>query len=272
MIQITPKEFQELSGYIKEMYGIHLKEEKTALLIGRLAHGMQQKGFRSFKEYFEYVASDRSGAAASELANKISTNHTFFMREAEHFHYFRDRVLPNLADRARDKDLRIWCAGCSSGQESYTLAMILEDYFAGSPGWDKKLLATDLSTKVLEQAVRGEYDAEQAAALPQQWRTRYMARGPAGTIAVGEKIKSEVIYRKFNLMEPRFPFKRKFHTIFCRNVMIYFDNPTKEALVRKFWEHTEPGGYLFVSQSESFNRETMPYKYVRPGVYRKDVR
>lgn len=192
------------------------------------------------------------------------------MREAKHFSYFREHVLPYLERRVVRKDLRIWCAGCSSGEESYTLAMILEDYFQTKPGWDKTLLATDISSKVLEQAVRGEYTGKDVSVLPQQWRNRYFSKIGKEKYTVQEQIKSQVVYRKFNLIDPVFPFKQKFHVIFCRNVMIYFDNATRERLIQKFWDHTEKGGYLFVGHSESVHREKSPYVYMMPGVYRKE--
>jgi len=271
LVTITTKEFQQMASYIKRMYGIHLKMEKTALLIGRLHQLLMQKGFATFSEYYDYVVSDHTGAAALELIDKVSTNHTFFMRETEHFHFFRDEVVPYMEGSVSDKDLRIWCAGCSTGQESYTLAMILNDYFLTKPSdWDTKLLATDISSRVLQQAVSGEYSAEQIVALPKHWQSRYFKRLSTGKYQVDAKIKAQVIYRKFNLMEPRFPFRKKFHAIFCRNVMIYFDKSTRDALVDKLWERTEPNGYLFISQSESIDREKTPYKYVMPGVYRKD--
>ncbi len=271
MLTISPKEFQLLAGYIKTNYGIHLKEEKTALVISRLNQVLMQKGHSSFAEYYDYIVSDRTGAAVTDLVNKISTNHTFFMREVEHFHYFRDVMLPYFEKTIPNRDLRLWCAGCSSGQESYTLAMLLEDYFqTRASSWDKKLLATDISSKVLDQAVRGEYEAEQVEELPKHWRMRYFASKRAGVFTVNDYIKSQVIYRRFNLMESRFPFKQQFHAIFCRNVMIYFDNPTKEELVNKFWERTVPGGFLVISHSESLNRDRTGYKYIMPGVYRKE--
>jgi chemotaxis protein methyltransferase CheR len=271
MLTITPKEFQQLAAYIKSNYGIHLKEEKAALVISRLSQVLMQKGHSSFAEYYQYVVSDRTGTAGTDLVNKISTNHTFFMREVEHFRYFRDTMLPYLEKMIPDRDLRLWCAGCSTGQESYTLAMLLEDYFqTRASSWDKKLLATDISSKVLEKAVRGEYPADQLEELPNHWRTRYFTSKRPNVLTVSDSIKSQVIYRRFNLMDPSFPFKKRFHAIFCRNVMIYFDNPTKEELVNKFWERTMPGGFLVISHSESLNRDRTGYKYIMPGVYRKE--
>ncbi|MGP0587204.1 CheR family methyltransferase [Paenibacillus timonensis] len=271
MIAITNEEFRQLSEYIRQHYGIHLKEEKRALVMGRLQQVLVSKHFSSFKEYFHYVVSDRTGEAVMTLVDKITTNHTFFMREFDHFEFLRERVLPYLEAAVKDRDLRIWSAGCSSGEEPYTLAMLLDEYFGASkPLWDAKVLATDISAEILSKAQRGEFAADDLSALPASWRMKYFNVRDREHFTVHDKLKREVIFRKFNLMETTFPFRRKFHVIFCRNVMIYFDNPTKEALVNKFYQHLEPGGYLFIGHSESLQRETTPFKYVKPAIYRKD--
>ncbi|MEN6313426.1 MAG: protein-glutamate O-methyltransferase CheR [Clostridiaceae bacterium] len=268
---ITDKEFWQLSKYIKANYGINLKEEKRALVIGRLHNVLMQNNFKSFSEYFDYVISDKTGNAAATLINKITTNHTFFMREADHFHFFRDTVLPYLAGKAKEKDLRIWSAGCSSGEEPYTLAMIIEDYFGlEKKWWDTKILATDISSKVLDTAKQGKYENEALANIPVHWKNSYFKKCDSEHYVIVDKLKNEVIYRKFNLMDEVFPFKRKFNVIFCRNVMIYFDSPTKNKLVNKFYDFTEPGGYLFIGHSESLNRDETKYKYLMPAVYRKE--
>lgn len=271
MVTITEKEFRQLANYIHANYGILLKEEKQTLVTGRLYNVLQQAGFTSFTDYYNHIISDKSGDAVVTLIDKITTNHTFFMREADHFYYFRDKVLPFLARTVRDKDLRIWCAASSSGEESYTLAMILDEFFGKDKRWwDTKVLATDISEKVLGIARKGIYSNDRIAPLPPHWKTTYFKRYDTGNYIVTDKIKNEVIYRKFNLMDTIFPFKRKFHTIFCRNVMIYFDNKTKTELVNKFYDHMEYGGYLFIGHSESLNRETTKFKYIMPAVYRKE--
>lgn len=270
MVAITEKEFKQLSDYIKSNYGIHLKQEKTALVTGRLHNVLQQAGFNSFTDYYNHIISDRSGDSAITLINKITTNHTFFMREADHFYYFRDKVLPFLSDTVKDKDLRIWCAASSSGEESYTLAMLIDEFFGKEKlFWDTKLLATDISEKVLDIARRGIYSSERIAPLPMHWKTTYFKRFDAENYVLTDKIRNEVIYRKFNLMDAVFPFRRKFHTIFCRNVMIYFDNDTKTKLINKLYDHMEYGGYLFIGHSESLNRDTARFKYIMPAIYRK---
>jgi len=271
MKPITEKEFKQLIEYVKANYGVNLAHKKT-LIVGRLQNYIVQNNFKSFSDYYEFVVSDKTGKAAAILINKVTTNHTFFMREAEHFEYFRNYVLPSLAAKEhKQKDLRIWSAGCSTGEEPYTLAMIVSDYFgADKRWWDTKILATDISTKVLEEAVEGVYPNEELATLPEKWRRSYFTRLNDEKSSITDKIKNEVIFRKFNLMEEVFPFKKKFHAIFCRNVMIYFDSKTRKELVDRFYEFTEPGCYFFIGHSESLNREETKFKYVLPAVYRKD--
>jgi chemotaxis protein methyltransferase CheR len=271
MITITEKEFRQLADYIKSNYGIHLKEEKQTLVTGRLHNVLQQAGFRSFTDYYKHIVSDKSGDSVVTLIDKITTNHTFFMREADHFYYFRDRVLPFLFSTVKDKDLRIWCAASSSGEEAYTLAMVIDEFFGREKSsWDTKVLATDISEKVLTIARKGIYSSERISPLPALWKNNYFVKYDGENSVLTEKIKAEVIFRKFNLMDSVYPFKRKFHTIFCRNVMIYFDNKTKTELVNKFYDHMEYGGYLFIGHSESLNRDTTRFKYVMPAVYRKE--
>lgn len=271
MITISDKEFWQLAGYIKENYGINLKEEKKTLLIGRLNNVLLEKSFHSFSEYFDYVLLDKTGQAIVTLINKITTNHTFFMRETDHFEYFKNIVLPYLVSTKKDKDLRIWSAGCSSGEEAYTLAMIVDEFFGGEKkSWDAKILATDISDHVLATAVKGVYSNERIASLPAQWKLNYFKKLDLENSVLVDKIRNEVIFRKFNLMTPSFPFRRKFDVIFCRNVMIYFDHLTKADLVKKFYSGTEAGGYLFIGHSESLNRSETKYRYLNPAIYRKE--
>jgi chemotaxis protein methyltransferase CheR len=270
MITITQKEFKQLSDYIKSNYGIQLKESKMTLVTGRLQNVLQQAGFDNFTDYYNYVITDKSGRSVITLIDRITTNHTFFMRECDHFYYFKDTVLPYLMDTIKDKDLRIWCAACSSGEEAYTLAIIINEFYGKEKFfWDTKILATDISEQVLDIAKKGVYSKERIAPLPADWRKNYFVKYDEDNYILSDKIRNEVIYRKFNLMDKNFPFKKKFHTIFCRNVMIYFDNETKNKLIDKFYDQMEYGGYLFIGHSESLNKDTAGFKYIMPSVYRK---
>lgn len=268
---ITDKEFNQLADYIRRNFGINLREEKRALVTGRLHNVLVQNNISNYSDYIERVLSDKTGKEAAALVSRISTNYTYFMREAEHFRFFADTVLPYLKESEKDRDIRIWSAGCSSGEEPYTLAMIMDEYFGSERNlWDKKVLATDISVKVLDKAVQGIYDNGSLATLPAKWRLNNFKQVNGNSSTVVDKIRNEVIFRKFNLVSDTFPFKRKFHVIFCRNVMIYFDSKTKDKLVERFYDSMEHGGYLFIGHSESINRESSRFKYVMPAVYRKE--
>ncbi len=271
MIEITDKEFSTFSLYIKKNYGIYLKSEKKLMFTGRLQSVLADVGCDNFSEYYDYVISDPTGQAAIRLIDKVTTNHTFFMREADHFKFFQEKVLPYLHKSVQNKDLRIWCAASSSGEEAYTLAMIMDEYFGSEKMlWDRKVLATDISESVLDTAVKGIYSDERIQPLPLHWKQNYFKKFDSENWIVNNVIKSEVIFRKFNLMEEIFPFKKKMHVIFCRNVMIYFDNDTKDRLIQKFYDSLERGGYLFLGHSETINRFTSDFEYVMPSVYRKN--
>ncbi|ACV61534.1 MCP methyltransferase, CheR-type [Desulfofarcimen acetoxidans DSM 771] len=269
-VNISEKEFSRLACFIKQHFGINLVQEKKLLVVSRLQNFLIRNNFKSFSEYFDYVVADRTGNAVVTLLNKLTTNHTFFMREADHFDFFRNKVLPYLSQKVKDKDLRIWSAGCSTGQESYTLSMIIDEYFGAEKKlWNTKVLATDISTIVLEKAKKGEYSDEEICMIPRHRRFSYFIKNDNQRYCIVNEIKKEVIYRRFNLMDEVFPFKKKFQVIFCRNVMIYFDRKTKQELVNKFYDFTEPGGYLFIGHSESLNQIETGFRYIRPAIYRK---
>jgi chemotaxis protein methyltransferase CheR len=270
MIDIKENEFIELADFVKFNYGVNLFEKKL-LIQGRLQTVLTQRNFNDFSEYYNYIKEDKTGKAAAELLNKITTNYTFFMREPQHFQFFNNVVLPYLKNSNKNSNnLRIWSAGCSSGEEAYTLAMIISDYFGKNKGiWDTKILATDISGAVLSTAARGIYENTELENIPDMWKNKYFNRNNNNS-EINDTIKKEVIFRKFNLMNNYFPFKNKFHVIFCRNVMIYFDSKTKEKLINKFYDWTEDGGYLFIGHSESISFGNNSYRYILPSVYRKE--
>ena len=271
MIEITDKEYADLSAYIQFKMGIHLGTQKKNLVKGRLQKIFSQRGFTEFAAYYEYLVQDESGSANVELADAITTNHTFFMREPTHFDFFSQQVLPFLYQTVRDRDLRIWCSACSTGEEAYTLAMLVADFFSlKKETWDTKLLATDISPEALDFAKKGVYADDAFNNLPEKWRRMYFAAGAAGQHAVKEQLRANVIFRQFNLMEEAYPFRKKFHVIFCRNVMIYFDEKTIAILAKKFYNLLDMGGYLFIGHSESLDRNNTSFRYVLPAVYRKE--
>lgn len=271
MQEITVAEFNRIRDYIKQNYGITLNDEKRSLVYSRLRSTLMENGFANFTDYFDDLLKDRSGDSIVRFVDKITTNHTFFMRESDHFDYFRDNVLPFIADAyGGQKDLRLWCAGCSSGEEAVTLQIIVQDFFKKrNESWDTQMLATDISTTVLDKAVYGHYANDALSTVPGHWLKEYFSPADSQFMQIAPHVRRNIIYRKFNFMHS-FPFRKRFHTIFCRNVMIYFDAPTRDALVRKFYEATEPGGYLFIGHSESLNHTGTAFKYVKPAIYRKE--
>ena len=270
---ITDREFKLIRELVYSRFGIALGDQKRSLVVGRLNKIIRQGGFRSFKEYYDYVVEDSSGKAILTLIDRISTNHTFFYRENDHFEYFVKTALPaslNIQRSMRKDDFRIWVAGCSSGEEPYTLGMLLMEALGKDfKKWKTGILATDISTQALEKSVAGIYSAENVAHLPKTLQNKYFKRIDKANYEVVDDLKKLITYRRLNLMRPNYPFKKKFHHIFCRNVMIYFDRPTRDDLVRKFYQYTEPGGFLFIGHSETLGRDDAYYQYIKPAIYRK---
>jgi len=275
LMPISDEEFELLRRLIYQRFGINLSEQKRSLLVGRLQKLLRKERFGTFRDYYDHLTGGRSEAALSQLVDHISTNHTFFNRESAHFEFFQKKALPEVVaelKKANRRDLRVWCAGCSSGEEAYMLLMLMQDFFAGDyQRWDAGILASDISERVLAVARAGVYPEEKVASLPEGLRRKYLQGAGNGCVRIREQLRKEATFRRFNLMNS-FPFKRPFQIIFCRNVMIYFDQATRDSLVRKFHQFLEPGGYLFVGHSESLGRSQNLLRYVMPAVYRKDQR
>lgn len=267
---MTEEEFQRIYVHLKQRYGIDMSKKKE-IVSGRLENYLRTNGYKSYGDYINAVEKDNTGELEKELVNMLTTNHTFFMREFEHFEFLKSTVLPYLREKEhRSKDLSIWCGASSTGEEPYMITMMLEDFFGlEHKEWDTQVLATDISTEVLQQAIRGEYKKEQIEHLPETWKRRFLKALPDGEHwAVTSELKEQVIFRQFNLMEP-FPFRRKMHVIFLRNVMIYFDAKTKRELIKKVYDVMEPGGYLFIGRTETLERGVVPLEIVQPSIFRK---
>jgi chemotaxis methyl-accepting protein methylase len=266
--------FLQYAAIVEREFGIRLPAEKKALLESRLLTLFRRPEvlmyFHDAASFLRFIHQDKTGMGIRMLSEAITTHHTFFMREKEHFVCFRDRTIPWLEKAAgKQRDLRVWCAACSTGEEAYTLAMLLADHFAlkGS-GWEKTLLATDLSQEVLQKAASGIYPASAVETLPTAWQHIYFHHR-AGKYEAVETLRRAILFRQFNLMTPVFPFQHPFQVIFCRNVMIYFDYATRRELVRKFYDALVPGGWLFIGQSENITKDMAAFRYIEPSVYRK---
>lgn len=267
---MTEEDFLRIYQFMKKRYGIDMARKKE-IVQGRLENYVRTNGFSGYGAMMDEVEADLTGKRENELVNLLTTNHTFFMREFEHFDFLRREVLPELyKTEAGRKDLCIWCGAASTGQEPYMLAMLLKVFFSlEHEQWDTKVLATDISTEALQKATEGRYDKEQIQGLPEPWKRRFFRSLQGGELfEVREEIKNEVLFREFNLMD-EFPFKRKMHIVFLRNVMIYFDKETKQQLIQKVYDCMEPGGYLFIGRTEMIEKGTSPFQTVWPSVFRK---
>jgi chemotaxis protein methyltransferase CheR len=272
-ISISDSEFVALKELVYKKIGINLTDDKRNLVMGRLQKILRAKSFANFRQYYDYVITDKTGYALGELANNISTNHTFFYRENDHFEFFANTVLPQIDSSLKAsgrKDIRVWSAGCSSGEEPYLLVMLMMDYFGSRyQSLDAGVLATDISEKALNIAKAGIYDEGRLKQLPEKYLKKYFKQISPTEWEVKDIVKKEVLYRKFNLMNEVFKFKNQFHVIFCRNVMIYFDEKTRNELVRKFQDLIMLNGYLFIGHSETINKKLFNLQFVMPALYRK---
>ena len=269
-IELKDKEFQEIRDYIRRNFGISMGDEKRTLVFSRLRPIVRDKGFTDFSGFMDWVREDKSGDAKTLLANRLTTNHTFFWREPEHFEMLRDIIFPWIEKTyAHERDLRLWCAACSSGEEAYTLQILAQEYFENKQGWNLEILATDISEKVLAQSYQGIYSKDSLSVLPEPWLKKYFKPYDATNMIVNDSVKKNVTFRKYNLIEDSHKFKKPFQVIFCRNVMIYFDNPTREGIAKRFATMMAPGGHLFIGHSESLSNMNVGLKYVKPAVYKK---
>lgn len=263
---ITDKDFNRLVSFVQSKYGIDL-HQKRQLVTSRLSSTVKGMGYNSFTEYVDYLLKKGSGDDINQLLSRLTTNYTYFMREVESFDYFTSTILPDIVRRhQRDKCLSIWSAACSSGEEPYNVSMYIMDHLGGqASAWDTRMLASDISVDALNKAKKGIYELPDT--IPPQWRKNYFKPVGGKMFEVAPKIKQNVIFKQFNLMDP-IHFKRKFDVIFCRNVMIYFDQPTKSALARRMFDATVPGGYLIISKAENLPPDT-PYTRVATSIFQK---
>ncbi|MCB0280741.1 MAG: protein-glutamate O-methyltransferase CheR [Calditrichaeota bacterium] len=271
IIDLSQKEYSLIKDLVYEKFGISLGENKKSLVMGRLNKVLRGNGFSSFREYYNYLISDTSGEAVSTLINRISTNHTFFFFFHAHFDYLINNSLPlllNAMKKRGERTLRIWSCGCSSGEEAYTIAMLLQEFLEqSSETVEVAILATDISKDALDKGRAGLYSRENIERLPVKLRHKYFKTIDKNGYKLSEKIQRMVMFRRLNLMTNVFPFKQKFHSIFCRNVMIYFDTQTRLQLLSKLRNSLVPEGNLFLGLSESLGRSNDDYYYIQPGVY-----
>jgi chemotaxis protein methyltransferase CheR len=264
--KLTASHFLRVRDMLHNYCGIFLSEGKEALVKARLLKRLRHHGMNDFDSYLAYVETESSGSEFLSLVDVLTTNKTSFFRESQHFDYLRANVIADMQNR----DVTWWSAGCSSGEEPYTLAMLLnEDRPRGARG-KVRILATDISQNVLQKAKRGVYTAENVHDIPGPLLQKYFVRQPGSpaTWQVTSDLSNLITFGRLNLQEP-WPMKGPFQVIFCRNVMIYFNRATQQELINRFYDLLEPGGYLFLGHSESISGFNHKYRTIIPAAYQK---
>jgi chemotaxis protein methyltransferase CheR len=273
---LSNKQFAALSVLIHRMVGIQLPQTKKVMLESRLRKRLRLLGMRTYSEYCEYVFSQGpDGPEMVQLIDVVTTNKTDFFREPQHFDYLVRFALPALAQEqgaGMSRPLRLWSAGCSTGEEPYTLAMVLAEYAEAHPGFFSEILATDICTEVLERAKRAIYKDELIAPIPLGLRRKYLMSSKdrdKGLVRIVPSLRQQVRFRRLNFLEGDFGMREPVDVIFCRNVFIYFDRPTQEAILNRFARHLSPRGFIFLGHSESINGLDVPLQQEAPTVFRK---
>lgn len=262
---LTRREFEQFRRLARDTFGLDLRAGKEPLVAARLGKVAGHLRMRSYQEYYEHVLADRTGQALLAMIEALTTNHTGFLREPEHFEFLARIAMSEW--HARDR-IRIWSAACSTGEEPYSAVCCLLDCGTAAA---IDILATDISNRVLEAARQGVYPAERFREAPPHWRSRYLLRGRGrfeGFYRIKPEVQKLVRFARLNLIEP-FAYGEPFAAIFCRNVMIYFDRPTQQSLVTRAAALLEPGGYFLIGHSESLSALDQPLEYVCPAIYRK---
>ncbi len=267
-IELSRKHFTHIRETLYRVCGIDLQAGKEELVKARLVKRVRALELAGFDDYLRYLDGDRSGKELKIMVDALTTNKTSFFREARHFEYIREMILPAL--RPKGGRMRFWSAGCSSGEEPYTLAMMLRESISGIDKLDVRILATDLSPTMVSTARQGRYARSLIGDIPPGYVKKYFARTDNDDeLQVVDQVRSMINVGQLNLMD-QWPMKGPFDVILCRNVMIYFDLPTKQKLIDKYWNLLGPGGHLFIGHSESLTGLSHRFRTVLPAAYVKE--
>lgn len=273
---ITDREFQRFRALVSQHTGIALGDSKRQLVCSRLGKRLRHYGYATFSQYYDHLMErDPQGEELLRMIDAITTNKTDFFREGHHFDFLRSEALALLAARAAaggSRTLRIWSAGCSSGEEPYSIALTILDGLPNAWIWDVRILASDIDTEMLAIGKEGVYPAERVAGVPRVLRERYFLKGRGtreGLVRVRREVRELVSFQRINLREDAWPIQTLFDCIFCRNVIIYFDRPMQQRLVARFVDLLRPGGYLFLGHSESLLGARVGLRYLRNTAYQK---
>jgi chemotaxis protein methyltransferase CheR len=266
-------EFEFIRNLVYQRSRICLDADKREMVSARLGKRLRATNLGTVTEYCRLLQSPQAGEELSHLIDAISTNHTFFFRENAHFDFVRNQIVPEMRQRLRAERwprFLAWSAACSSGEEPYSLAITLQEAIA--PGWDWHIQCTDISHRILARASEAIYREDVIEKIPGPLVKKYFQKGIGpqdGNYRVRAELRQRLAFHQLNLLEGESPINEAFHVIFCRNVMIYFDRPTQEELVRRLARRLVPGGYLLVGHSESLTGLSHPLQLVRPATYRR---
>jgi chemotaxis protein methyltransferase CheR len=271
---ISAADYTRLRTLIYDVSGIALGPAKKTMLEGRIRRRLKELTISSYREYCRYLFSDRGQKIELvHLIDVVTTNKTDFFREPKHFEFLTDRVLPErMRNGGSRRPLLVWSAGCSTGEEPYTLAILLREFEQTHPGFSFRILATDISTTVLKKAELGIYSTDQVRPVTPALRVRYFMRGrepDSKRVRVVPELRRRVEFRHLNFKSNDFGFSEKVDAIFCRNVIIYFDRPTQQCILAKLTEHLVPDGYLFLGHAETLHELDLPVTQVAPSIYRR---
>ncbi len=272
---LTRQDYELFRKLVYEKSGINLGDQKMQLVRARLGKRVRQDGFPSFRAYYEHVANDPTGVELSELLDAISTNTTHLFREPKHFEFLHAQLTQWASDskwRHQHRTVRIWSAACSSGEEPHSIAMTAFDALGKYPNLELRILATDISSPMLTRAQRAVYDMHRVGTVPREYQLRFLKKVVVDgqqCLQLAPELRRLIKVTRFNLMNKTFPFRNRFDIIFCRNVMIYFDRPTQETLVRKLTANLHEDGVLLIGHSESLTNLKHELGYVQPTIYRK---
>ena len=272
---LSDSEFRTLSSFIETELGIKMPEAKRVMLESRLQKRVRTLNLSSFAEYLDLVFSDNGDSTEMvHMIDAVTTNKTDFFREPDHFTYMNEQLLPSRYEDGwgSGSDLKVWSTACSTGEEPYTLAMVLEDFGAHVSRFDYSILGTDISSQVLHKARAAVYTEERAAPIPDGMKKRYLLRSKdrqSKLVRIKPALRKRARFEWINLLAPSIHIRDSFHIIFCRNVIIYFERPNQQKLLRRLFEHLVPGGYLFLGHSETMAGMNLPLMSVAPTIYRK---
>ncbi|PBQ33759.1 chemotaxis protein CheR [Sphingobacteriaceae bacterium] len=272
--ELSDADFRRLSQFIYSNYGIKMPPAKKGMLQARLQGRLRENNMSSFKDYCDFVLSMKNGdLEVIQMIDVVSTNKTDFYREAAHFDFMHSTVLPEFQTTSSGDTLKVWSSACSSGEEVYTIGMVINEYLNGKNHFDYSILGTDISTRILDKAANAVYTEDRVANIPLSLKRKYLLKSKNRenpSVRIVSDIRQRTNFTRLNLMDNEYQqIPRNHDVVFCRNVLIYFDRPTQEKVINKLCEHLKPDGYFFLGHSESITGINVPLKQIKPTIFRK---